>query len=65
MDIVKSLRIKCLEAGTTLPKVCERAGVNEQTVRYWKTKKPRSFEILEKLEKAIEEIKAEKNGTAK
>lgn len=62
MEIVKKLKIKCLEAGTTLPKVCERAGVNAKTVRYWKVKKPKSFEILEKLEKAIEEIKAEQDA---
>lgn len=62
-NTIRSLKIRCLEAGTTLAKACEHAGIPRQTVERWGRKPPKTLLILAKVEKAIEEIK-EKNGDA-
>ena len=58
IDIVTSLKIQCLSAGTPLSEVCRRAGVHRTTIEYWKRKKPKSIQMLEDIQKALGEIKA-------
>lgn len=63
-DIVQSLKIECVKAGTNLTEVCRRAGVHRTTVERWEKKLPKSFTALQALQNAIAEIKREKEQPA-
>lgn len=56
-NIVKSLKIKCAEAGTNLTKACKATGVNRSMIDRWQKKEPKSFQNLRKIEKFIEDQK--------
>lgn len=58
-NILTSLKLKCVEAGTNLTEVCRKAGVHRSVVDRWERELPKSFKTLELLTKAVEEIKAE------
>ena len=60
-DLYRSLKERCVQAGTNISEVCARAGVERSVPDYWKRKTPKSIETLEKLNKAIAEIEAERN----
>lgn len=55
-SFVKSLKVRCAEAGTTLAEVCRRSGVSRTTVDRWEHKEPLTFRLREKLEQAVNEI---------
>jgi hypothetical protein len=57
-NIIKSLKIRCVEAGTNLNEACREAGVIRQTVERWSKNPPKTLQTLDKLERAIERLKA-------
>lgn len=59
-NILTSLKIACVNAGTNLTEVCRRAGVHRSVVDRWERELPKSFKTLEALHKAVEEINVEK-----
>lgn len=56
---IKSLKTRCVQAGTNLSKVCEAAGVNQNIIVRWQKKKPKTFQILSKLDAALKKIEKE------
>ena len=60
-NVLTSLKVKCVQADTNLTEVCRRAGIARSTVDRWERELPKSFQILDQLNKAIEEIAAEKS----
>lgn len=59
-NIVTSLKIRCVKAGTNLTKVCEKAGVHRDTLVRWEKEEPQSFQIYRKLDAALTSIEEEK-----
>lgn len=59
-NIVQSLNMKAVSAGTNLSAVCRRAGVNRATLAKWKNKEPKTLTLLRKLEQAITDIATER-----
>ncbi len=57
-NIVHSLNMKAVAAGTNLTAVCRKAGVNRMTISKWKSREPKTLTILRKLEQAIKDIAA-------
>ncbi len=56
MNRVESLIQAIESAGLTVNKVEKTAGVDAGTIRRWKKNPPKSFEIEEKLTKAIKDL---------
>jgi hypothetical protein len=56
---ITSLKIRCVKAGTNISKLCEAAGVNPDTIVRWQKKKPKTFQILSKLDSALKKIEKE------
>lgn len=63
-NILTSLKVKCVEAGTNLTEVCRRAGIHRSVVDRWERELPKSFKTLEALHAAVEDIKSEKQPTS-
>lgn len=61
-DLVKSLKIKCVEAGTSLNQICKRIGLNPQVITSWEKQEPKSIRTLKAIEAAIAEVQSENNG---
>lgn len=58
-NIITSLKIRCVKAGTNLTKVCEAAGVDRDIVTRWQKEEPRSFQIYRRLDKALKQLELE------
>lgn len=52
---ITSLKIRCVKSGTNLTQICKEAGVSRQLISTWEKSLPKSFQILAKLTKAIED----------
>lgn len=61
---ITTLKVKCAQAGTNLTEVCRRAGIARSTVDRWEDELPKSFQILNKLNEAVDQIANEKKQTA-
>lgn len=57
-QIIRSLKTRCAAAGTNLTEVCRVAGVDRSLPERWKKRLPKSLEVLNALETALNEIEA-------
>jgi hypothetical protein len=55
-NIVTDLKIKAIQKGVTLTKLCALAGVNRCVLTHWSRKEPKSLETLRKLEQTLQNL---------
>ncbi|MFO0386331.1 MAG: hypothetical protein ACK505_06100 [Flavobacteriales bacterium] len=52
-NIVESLELECVKAGTSLNKVCKAVGVSRGVLSRWKTEEPKSIKTLRIIQDEI------------
>jgi len=55
-NIVTELKIKAVQNGVSLTKLCALAGVNRCVLTHWSRKEPKSLETLRKLQDKLAEL---------
>jgi len=55
-NIVTDLKIKAIQKGLTLTKLCALAGVNRCVLTHWEKREPKSLATLKKLERTLDQL---------
>jgi hypothetical protein len=50
------LRIKAIEKGVNLTKLCALAGINRCVLTHWEKREPKSLATLKKLERTLDQL---------
>jgi hypothetical protein len=55
-NIVSEVRIKAIEKGVNLTKLCALAGINRCVLTHWEKREPKSLATLKKLERTLDQL---------